>query len=162
VASQEAIKQLGTDGGRIFNANSAHPFQHPGTVTDLIEMVEMNVLGFACVVAFGLTPTHRRDARGPLGVAALFVAGSPTTRPRPRARVAEAFSLPEQAGGSTVMLTGDDLVDCILTYARQGNITIRAEAERLNRYAGNLLHMTHLEGTARAGGSAYPGERHRL
>jgi len=127
VASQEAIKQLGTDGGRIFNANSAHPFQHPGTVTDLIEMVEMNVLGFACVVAFGLTPTHRRDARGPLGVAALFVAGSPTTRPRPRARVAEAFSLPEQAGGSTVMLTGDDLVDCILTYARQGNITIRED-----------------------------------
>jgi two-component system sensor histidine kinase KdpD len=41
--------------------------------------------------------------------------------------VAEAFSLPEQAGGSTVMLTGDDLVDCILTYARQGNITIRED-----------------------------------
>lgn len=47
----------------------------------------------------------------------------PPPDPARGARVAEAFKLAEQLGGATVMLTGDDLVDCILTYARQGNIT---------------------------------------
>jgi K+-transporting ATPase ATPase A chain len=36
-ASQEAIKQLGTNGGGIFNANSAHPFENPNAITNLIE-----------------------------------------------------------------------------------------------------------------------------
>jgi K+-transporting ATPase ATPase A chain len=52
-ASQEAIKQFGTNGGGVFNANSAHPFENPGALTNLIEMVLMNVLSFACVIAFG-------------------------------------------------------------------------------------------------------------
>ena len=55
VASQEAIKQLGTNGGGFFNANSAHPFENPNAISNLIEMVIMNMLGFACVVAFGRT-----------------------------------------------------------------------------------------------------------
>lgn len=47
----------------------------------------------------------------------------PPPDPARAARVAEAFKLAEQLGGSTVMLTGDDVVDCILAYARQSNIT---------------------------------------
>jgi K+-transporting ATPase ATPase A chain len=46
-ASQEAIKQLGTNGGGIFNANSAHPFENPNAITNLIEEVSMNVLAYA-------------------------------------------------------------------------------------------------------------------
>lgn len=79
VASQEAIKQFGTNGGGIFNANSAHPFENPSAITDLLEMVAMNVLGFACVVAFGLSLVRRRDARVLLGVMALFVVGAAST-----------------------------------------------------------------------------------
>src|ERR1700758_760531 len=41
-ASQEAIKQLGTNGGGIFNANSAHPFENPNVITNFIEEVSMN------------------------------------------------------------------------------------------------------------------------
>lgn len=62
-ASQEIIKQLGTNGGGVFNANSAHPFENPNPITNLIEMVAMNVLGFACVVAFGRVVAARKDAR---------------------------------------------------------------------------------------------------
>ncbi len=72
-ASQEAIKQLGTNGGGLFNANSAHPFENPNPITNLIEIVEMNVLGYACVVAFGRMVLARKGARALVAVMAIFV-----------------------------------------------------------------------------------------
>src|SRR5271170_1185053 len=45
VASQEIIKELGTNGGGFFNANSAHPFENPNALTNLIEMVSLFALG---------------------------------------------------------------------------------------------------------------------
>ena len=72
-ASQEAIKQLGTNGGGIFNANSAHPFENPNPITNLIEIIEMNVLGYACVVAFGRLALARKDARALVAAMAVFV-----------------------------------------------------------------------------------------
>jgi K+-transporting ATPase ATPase A chain len=78
-ASQEAIKQLGTNGGGIFNANSAHPFENPNAITNLIEIVAMNVLGFACVVAFGRQVGARKDARALVAVMAIFVAAAAST-----------------------------------------------------------------------------------
>ena len=88
-ASQEAIKQLGTNGGGLFNANSAHPFENPNPITNLIEIIEMNVLGYACVVAFGKIVLARRDARALIAVMALFVLAASAvvywseTRPAP-------------------------------------------------------------------------------
>ncbi|MGE0008681.1 MAG: potassium-transporting ATPase subunit KdpA [Parvibaculaceae bacterium] len=78
-ASQEAIKQLGTNGGGVFNANSAHPFENPNAITNLIEIVEMNVLGFACVVAFGRQAGAHKDARALAAVMAIFVAATAST-----------------------------------------------------------------------------------
>jgi K+-transporting ATPase ATPase A chain len=75
-ASQEAVKQLGTNGGGIFNANSAHPFENPNAITNLIEEVSMNVLSYACVVAFGIIAFARRDARALVAVMAIFVLGA--------------------------------------------------------------------------------------
>ena len=57
VASQEAIKELGTNGGGFFNANSAHPFENPTPLTNFLEMV----LIFAIPAA--LTYTYGRMAR---------------------------------------------------------------------------------------------------
>ena len=76
VASQEAIKQLGTNGGGLFNVNSAHPFENPSAITNLIEIVLMNVLGYACVIAFGKVAMARRDARALVAVMALFILGA--------------------------------------------------------------------------------------
>jgi len=78
-ASQEAIKQFGTNGGGIFNANSAHPFENPNPWTNLVEIVSMNVLGYACVVAFGRIALARKDARAIVVVMALFVLGAAAT-----------------------------------------------------------------------------------
>ncbi len=76
VASQEAIKQLGTNGGGLFNVNSAHPFENPNAITNLIEIVIMNVLSYACVIAFGRVAMARKDARALVAVMALFVFGA--------------------------------------------------------------------------------------
>ena len=57
VASQEAIKELGTNGGGFFNANSAHPFENPTPLTDLLEMVAI------LSIPAGLTYTYGRMAR---------------------------------------------------------------------------------------------------
>jgi potassium-transporting ATPase potassium-binding subunit len=70
VASQEAIKELGTNGGGFFNANSAHPFENPSALTNLIEMV----LIFA--IPAGLTYTYGRMARDPRQGWVLFAAMS--------------------------------------------------------------------------------------
>jgi K+-transporting ATPase ATPase A chain len=57
VASQEAIKELGTNGGGFFNANSAHPFENPSPFTNLIE------LWLIFAIPAGLTYTYGRMAR---------------------------------------------------------------------------------------------------
>jgi K+-transporting ATPase ATPase A chain len=70
VASQEAIKMLGINGGGVFNANSAHPFENPTPLTNLITAVSINVLGWAAFFAFGRSVLARKDFR------ALVVAAS--------------------------------------------------------------------------------------
>ncbi|MGZ6017486.1 MAG: potassium-transporting ATPase subunit KdpA [Phenylobacterium sp.] len=72
-ASQEAIKQFGTNGGGLFNANSAHPFENPNAITNILEEIAMNVLGYACVMAFGIVALARREARALVAVMATFV-----------------------------------------------------------------------------------------
>src|SRR5262249_7883474 len=53
VASQEAIKILGTNGGGFFNANSAHPFEDPNGFTNLLQMFTILLIPFALTYAFG-------------------------------------------------------------------------------------------------------------
>jgi K+-transporting ATPase ATPase A chain len=53
VASQEAIKELGTNGGGFFNANSAHPFENPTPLTNLFEMLLILVIPAALTYTFG-------------------------------------------------------------------------------------------------------------
>ena len=53
VASQEAIKELGTNGGGFFNANSAHPFENPTPLTNLIEIAALLLIPFALTFTFG-------------------------------------------------------------------------------------------------------------
>ena len=61
VASQVAIKQLGTNGGGYFNANGAHPFENPTPLTNLLEIVAMLVIPMASCLAFGRWVGDRRQ-----------------------------------------------------------------------------------------------------
>lgn len=63
VASQEAIKELGTNGGGFFNANSAHPLENPNPFTNLVEIVAILLIPFALVSAFGKMVGDRKQAR---------------------------------------------------------------------------------------------------
>ncbi len=53
VASQEAIKMLGTNGGGFFNANSAHPFENPTSLTNLLQMFSIFIIPAALTVTLG-------------------------------------------------------------------------------------------------------------
>jgi K+-transporting ATPase ATPase A chain len=53
IASQEAIKQLGTNGGGFFNANSAHPYENPTPLTGILETFAMFLIAFALTYTFG-------------------------------------------------------------------------------------------------------------
>ena len=76
VASQEAIKELGTNGGGFFNANSAHPLENPNPVTNLLEVFLLLVVPFTLPRTFGLMVGDRRQGWAVLGaMGALFAVG---------------------------------------------------------------------------------------
>ncbi|MFD1674083.1 potassium-transporting ATPase subunit KdpA [Alicyclobacillus fodiniaquatilis] len=62
VASLEAIKQLGTNGGGYFNANSAHPFEDPSALTTVIEIFLMGLIPTALIATFGRFLRNRKQA----------------------------------------------------------------------------------------------------
>ena len=61
IASQEAIKELGTNGGGFFNANSAHPFENPTPVSNLVEVFLLLVIPFSLTGTFGKMAGDRRQ-----------------------------------------------------------------------------------------------------
>src|SRR5690606_11215786 len=61
VASQEAIKQLGTNGGGFFNVNAAHPFENPNAFSNYLNIVAMLGVSTALVYAFGAILGRRRQ-----------------------------------------------------------------------------------------------------
>ena len=98
VASQEAIKLLGTNGGGFFNANSAHPFENPAPWTNLFEIFLMLVIPFSLPRAFGRIVGDDRQGYTILGVmAAIFVASAALLT---WAELAGAGTAPQLAGGA--------------------------------------------------------------
>jgi K+-transporting ATPase ATPase A chain len=75
VASQEAIKELGTNGGGYFNANSAHPFENPTPFTNLFEIFLILVIPFSLPRAFGLLAGSVRQGYAILAAMAVIWAG---------------------------------------------------------------------------------------
>jgi potassium-transporting ATPase potassium-binding subunit len=62
-ASQEAIKELGTNGGGPYNANSAHPFENPNPLTDILEIFSLLLIPLAMVSMFGRMVADKRQSR---------------------------------------------------------------------------------------------------
>ncbi|MBB3695176.1 potassium-transporting ATPase subunit KdpA [Sphingomonas sp. BK580] len=80
VASQEAIKMLGTNGGGFFNANSAHPFENPTALTNLVEMLSIFLIGFGLTWTFGKAVGNTRQGWAILAaMVILFLAGVTVT-----------------------------------------------------------------------------------
>ncbi|MDB5845886.1 MAG: potassium-transporting ATPase, subunit [Polaromonas sp.] len=108
VASQEAIKMLGTNGGGFFNANSAHPFENPNAVTNFLQMLSIFLIPAALCFAFGREVGDRRQGWAVLAaMTVMFViavaaivpaeqAGNPLLAPLGVDQLASAW----QAGGN--------------------------------------------------------------
>ncbi|MCF6111897.1 potassium-transporting ATPase subunit KdpA [Mesorhizobium muleiense] len=76
VASQIAIKMLGTNGGGFFNANAAHPFENPDAISNLIQMVSIFAIGAALTNVFGRMNGDQRQGWAILtAMGVLFIAG---------------------------------------------------------------------------------------
>ena len=76
VASQEAIKMLGTNGGGFFNANSAHPFENPTALTNLVQMLSIFAIGVGMPWCFGKAVGDTRQGWAILAaMGVLFIAG---------------------------------------------------------------------------------------
>lgn len=76
VAALEAIKHIGTNGGGFFGANSAHPFENPTPITNLIELLSMMAIPGALVYTFGLMAKNKKQGWTIFGaMAGIFLVG---------------------------------------------------------------------------------------
>jgi K+-transporting ATPase ATPase A chain len=98
VASQEAIKLLGTNGGGFFNANASHPFENPTAWTSLLEVFVFLVIPFSLPATFGRMVGDRRQ--GYAIVAAMAVLFLVSVVAMTAAELAGAGTAPELAGGA--------------------------------------------------------------
>src|SRR5208283_325985 len=73
VASQEIIKELGTNGGGFFNANSAHPFENPNAWSNIVEIWALLLIPITSVLAFGRIVGDIRQGRAILAAMAVFL-----------------------------------------------------------------------------------------
>ena len=103
VASQEAIKMLGTNGGGFFNVNSAHPFENPNGFTNFFEMLAVLIIPAALVFMYGRMTGNRRQGYAIYGAMMLMFLGAVVV-----AYVAEAHGSPAQhaAGLNTHVIAG--------------------------------------------------------
>ena len=103
VASQEAIKELGTNGGGFFNTNSAHPFENPTGFTNLVEMLSVLIIPAALVFMYGRMAGNRRQGYAIYATMMVMFLGAVSV-----AYIAEAHGSPAQhaAGLHTQVIAG--------------------------------------------------------
>ncbi|MFD1713739.1 potassium-transporting ATPase subunit KdpA [Amnibacterium flavum] len=120
VASQEAIKQLGTNGGGFFNVNSAHPFENPTAWTNLFAIVLMTVIPFSLPRTFGRMVGSNKQGYAILGVMAglflvsltflsIFEANGAGTAPQLAGGAMEGKETRFGIFGSTLFATGSTI-----------------------------------------------------
>jgi K+-transporting ATPase ATPase A chain len=97
VASQEAIKELGTNGGGFYNANSAHPYENPDPVTNFLETLALLAIPFALTATHGRLVGSRRQGWALFAAMALIWAA-----------MTAAVIVAEQAGNPIVARAGAD------------------------------------------------------
>jgi K+-transporting ATPase ATPase A chain len=108
IASQEAIKEIGTNGGGPLNANSSHPFENPNGITNFVEIWALLAIPFALAYTFGILVNDKKQGRVIFGVmfvvwmtASLIAIGMESTgNPRLTAVGADLSVSVEQTGGN--------------------------------------------------------------
>ncbi len=140
VASQEAIKLLGTNGGGFFNANSAHPFENPTPLTNFLEMISIFLIPTALCFAFGQMVGDQRQGWTILAaMTTLFIAMAAV------ALWSESHSNPliTQLGadGSMGNLEGKEIRFGIISSALFATITTAASCGAVNAMHDSFLPL---------------------
>ena len=154
VASQEVIKMLGTNGGGFFNANSAHPFENPTPLSNLLQML------LIFVIPAGLTYTYGRMARSQRqgwvvfgAMALLFLAGAATaywaeSRPNP---ALSGLALEQPMEGMGANMEGKEVRFGIANSALFATVTTDASCGAVNSMhdsftpLGGLVPLVNIE-----------------
>ena len=142
IASQESIKEVGTNGGGVVNANSAHPFENPTGLTNFLEILALLLIPFALTYAFGRLVRDQRQGWAIFFAMFALWAGSVATatyfevRGNPRVEV-----IGGQHGGQGSALRGRDLgaLRCL-------------DDRHLDRRGGLLARQLHARRRSRAAG----------
>jgi potassium-transporting ATPase potassium-binding subunit len=108
IASQEAIKMVGTNGGGFLNANSAHPFENPNGFTNLLQIVALLLIPFSLTYAFGRMVKDQKQGWVLfcamfvlwIGVAALAMGAEVNGNPQLTSRGATQVATSTQTGGN--------------------------------------------------------------
>ncbi len=146
VASQEAIKIFGTNGGGFFNANSAHPFENPTALTNLVQMLLIFSIGAALTNVFGRMVGSQRQGWAIFAVMGLlFLAGAFVTYPveaggNPAFAAMHVDSAPSplQAGGN---MEGKEVRFGIVNSALFATITTDTSCGAVNTMHDSLLPL---------------------
>jgi len=156
VASQEAIKMVGTNGGGFFNANSAHPYENPTPLSNFVEMLAILIIPAALCTSFGLLVGDRRQGWAILAaMTLLFVVMTAVLmyfeqQPNPVMSNLHAVSTNGLAGTGTMMegketrfgITASSLFAAITTAASCG--AVNAMHDSLSPIGG-LVPMLQME-----------------
>lgn len=133
VASQEAIKELGTNGGGFFNANSAHPFENPTPWTSVLEIILLLAIPFAMPRAFGRMVGDDRQGYAIVGVmASLWIAG-----------VALVTWLELRAAGTAPQLAGGAMEGKEVRFGIWGSTLFAASTTGTSTGAVNSMHDSY-------------------
>jgi potassium-transporting ATPase potassium-binding subunit len=148
VASQEAIKELGTNGGGFFNANSAHPFENPTPLTDFLQVLSVLAIPAALTFTFGKMVGNMRQGVVVFAAMALLFATSVAVmygferagNPNMTRAGADQVASATQPGGNT---EGKETRFGIESSALYGSVTTVASNGAVN---GSMSSMTPLSG----------------
>jgi K+-transporting ATPase ATPase A chain len=146
VASQEAIKMFGTNGGGFFNANSAHPFENPTALTNLVQMLLIFSIGAGLTNVFGRMVGDQRQGWAIFAVMGiLFLAGVFVTYPTEAggnpafaAMHVDSAASPLQAGGN---MEGKEVRFGIANSALFATVTTDTSCGAVNTMHDSLLPL---------------------
>ncbi|MGN8260444.1 potassium-transporting ATPase subunit KdpA [Pseudomonas sp. SMSB3] len=157
VASQIAIKQLGTNGGGFFGVNSAHPFENPTAWSNLFEVAAIILIPVALLFTFGHYVKDLRQSRAILAcMFSLFLLGAGTAlwseqQPNPALRSAQVEqSAPLEGKESRFGTTGSVLWTVTTTAASNGSVN--AMHDSLNPLTGMVAMINMMVGEVIFGG----------
>jgi potassium-transporting ATPase potassium-binding subunit len=156
IASQEIIKELGTNGGGFMNANSAHPYENPTPLTNMLELIAIFSIGAGLTHTFGKMVGDRRQGWALFAVMAiLFLAGAAPTvwaeqhgNPQFRAIGIDEHATATQSGGN---MEGKEVRNGIVESALWATVTTDTSCGAVNSMhdsytpLGGLVPMVNMQ-----------------